>query len=185
MSQLLPESLFPPATIRPNSGPDSAPYSSQNWLVSTSALSLIALTFLESIHRLGSRALSTVQAGLTSGQWLALAAIVAGFMYVEGYRALQAKFAPLVVSRALEIGSRKLCVSTLVSAPLYSLSLIGAERRALVRAWLAVLLIAGAVWLVRGLPSPWRGLIDAGVAAALAWGLCALILEFARRARGR
>jgi len=184
MSQFLPESLLPPATIRPNAGPQSLRHTGRQWLVSTSALSLIALTFVESIHRLGSRALSTVQAGLTSGQWLALIAIVAGFIYVEGYRALQAKFAPLVVSRALEIASRKLCVSTLVSAPLYSLSLIGAPGRALLRAWLAVALIGCAVWLVRALPSPWRGLVDAGVAAALTWGLCALILEFSRRARG-
>jgi hypothetical protein len=152
--------------------------------VSAGAVSLIALTFVESIHRLGARAISTVQAGLSFGQWLALLAIVVGFLYVEGHRALQAKFAPLVVSRAFEIGSRKLCLATLLSAPLYCVSLIGAPRRALVRAWLAVALIACAVWLVRALPSPWRGLVDAGVTAALAWGLCALILEFSRRARG-
>lgn len=182
MSQLLPESLFPPATVAPNARAKPGRVTSRQRLVSAGALSLIAMTLLESIHRLGSRALSTVQAGLSPGQWLALSAIVVGFVYVEGYRALQAKFAPLVVSRALEIGSRKLSVSALLSAPLYSLSLIGAPRPALLRSWLAVALIACAVWVVRALPFPIRGLVDAGVAAALMWGLVALILEFSRRA---
>lgn len=185
MSQLLPESLFPPATVPPNAPAKSGRVTSRQRLVSAGALSLIALTFLESIHRLGSRAMATAQAGLSPGQWLAMIAIVAGFVYVEGYRALQVKFAPLVVSRALEIGSRRLSISTLLSAPFYSLSLIGAPRPALLRAWLAVALIACAVWVVRALPSPIRGLVDAGVAAALMWGLVALILEFARRTLAR
>lgn len=182
MSQLLPESLFPPASVAPNARAKSGRLTSRQRLVSAGALSLIALTFVESIYRLGSRAMLTVQAGLSPGQWLALVAIVVGFVYVEGYRALQAKFAPLVVSRALEIGSRRLCVSTLLSAPLYSLTLIGAPRPALLRAWFAVALIACAVRLVRALPFPIRGLVDAGVAAALLWGLGALVLEFSRRA---
>jgi hypothetical protein len=182
MNQLHPESLLPPTTLPPRVREPQLS-SSQQWLVSVGSLSSVALTFVEAIHRLGSRALATVRAGLTPGQWLALTAIVVGFVYAEGYRALQRKFAPLVVSRVLEIGSRPVRIHTPLSAPLYSLSLIDAPRAVLARAWLAVALIACAVCLVRALPNPWRGLIDAGVAAALTWGLCALLIEFSRRTR--
>jgi len=185
MSQLLPESRLRPASLRPvpRDAPAKAPYSMRPRPVAWVSVALIACTFVESILRLGSRAVSTVQAGLSPGQWLALIAIVAGFVYIEGHRALEGKFAPLVVSRALELGSRNLGTYAALSAPLYSLSLIGAPRRALLRAWLAVGLIVIAILVVRALPSPWRGIIDAGVAAALAWGLGALVVEFSRRLR--
>lgn len=183
MSQLLPDSLLPPADLRPAARDESAPSSIRERPAACVSVVLIACTFVEAILRLGSRALSTVQAGLSPGEWFALIAIVVGFVYLEGHRALRRKFAPLVVSRALEMGCQRTGTYAALSAPLYSLSLIGAPPRALLRAWLGVGLIVIAVLVVRALPSPWRGLIDAGVAAALAWGLGALISEFSRRVR--
>ena len=44
----------------------------------------------------------------------------------------------------------------------------------MIRSWSLVLAILGAVVLVGRLPVPWRGIIDLGVAAALAWGLVAI-----------
>ncbi len=45
------------------------------------------------------------------------------------------------------------------------------------RAWLGVALIVLAVLVVRGMPTPWRGIVDAAVAAALSSGLCAILAQ--------
>jgi hypothetical protein len=55
------------------------------------------------------------------------------------------------------------------------MSLVGAPRRTLARAWLGVALIVLAVLVVRSLPEPWRGIVDAAVAAALLVGLFAIV----------
>ena len=60
------------------------------------------------------------------------------------------------------------------------MSLVMDERRAMVRAWTGIALIVLAVIAVRALPSPWRGIVDAGVASALSWGLIALVIASAR-----
>ena len=54
------------------------------------------------------------------------------------------------------------------------MSLVGAGKREMIRSWSLVLAILGAVVLVGRLPVPWRGIIDLGVTAALAWGLVAI-----------
>lgn len=143
----------------------------------------VAATFVEAIYRLGIRALDTIEAGLTLEQWGWLVSAMVGLTYVEGYRALQQRFIPRVVERAFSLegsGNR----TQKMFAPLFALSLIGAERWVLIRAWFSVALIIGAVFIVRSLPTPWRGIIDAAVAMALLWGLVALGVQFvaARRA---
>ena len=60
-------------------------------------------------------------------------------------------------------------------APLYGLSLIGASRKETARAWAGTLAIVLAVLVVRSFPEPWRGITDFAVAAALAWGLAAIV----------
>jgi hypothetical protein len=56
--------------------------------------------------------------------------------------------------------------------------MVDAERRVLWKAWLSVALIVCAVLIVRALPEPYRGIIDAGVAVALSIGLGALIIGY-------
>lgn len=142
------------------------------------AVTGVGLLFLEAVVRLGARAVALVQAGLDGPEWLALVLVVALFTYGEGHRALERHFAPAVVTRALSAGTRLSgCLPVLV-APLYAMSLVGAERRALARAWAAVALIVLAVLGVRALPVFWRGVVDAGVASALAWGLVAIVVRF-------
>jgi len=144
----------------------------------------VALTFVEAVWRLGARALDTVREGLAAGHWLALIAIVLVLCYFEGYRALQRKFAPRVVARALEAGSQLSGCWPVIGAPLYALGLFGAPRATILRTWLGVAAIVGAVLIVRALPPVWRGIVDAGVAAALAWGLVALVVWFRGALRG-
>ncbi|HUF13925.1 MAG TPA: hypothetical protein VMN78_12545 [Longimicrobiales bacterium] len=132
--------------------------------------------------QLGRRALATLGGGLEPLEWLALALVSIGFLYGEGVRALQGSWVPRMVARAGELRSDSPRLHR-VLAPLYAMSLIGAERRRVVRAWLGLALIVAAVLVVRGLPEPWRGIIDAGVCVALLWGLVAIAREAVVRTR--
>jgi hypothetical protein len=139
----------------------------------------VAAALFEGIFRLGARALGTIRSGLEPTEWVALASAVVLLVYLEGYCSLQRRFVPQLISRALSLPDAR-DVTSMLLAPLYALSLIGAERRRRARAWVGLTLILGAVLAVRALPDPWRGIVDAGVAAALAWGTAALLARFFR-----
>jgi hypothetical protein len=134
--------------------------------------------FAEAIYRLSARALSTIDSGLTAPQWVVFAVAVSAFTVLEGHRALALRFAPKVVARSLALRSPDVAMPFKLLAPFYALALIGAPQPALQRAWVAVLLIALAVFAVRALPHPWRGIIDGSVAVALSWGLVAMGRQF-------
>ncbi|HVE82613.1 MAG TPA: hypothetical protein VND93_07185 [Myxococcales bacterium] len=136
------------------------------------------MAFAEAVARLGVRALHLVREGLSPLEWVALAGSVLLFTWFEGHRALHRRFVPAVVTRALQVGAGTRGVLGWLAAPLRTLSLWGAGRRELARAWLSVLLITLAVLVVRTFPMPWRGIVDAGVASALLLGLCSLVLRF-------
>lgn len=151
----------------------------RGWPAAAWALAPIAGCFVESIYRMGGRAARTVASGLTAGQTAILIILVAGFAWGEGFLALQRRLAPFVVRRAFTAGLPGWAIA---AGPLYALGLV--DRSAdVVRRWLGLGMILAAVVVVRMLPSPWRGLIDAGVATALAWGLVALLVETVRMAR--
>lgn len=144
------------------------------------AIGGVALTFVEAIVRMAARAVHLLGGEMDTPRWLCLIMVVALFCYGEGYRALQRRFVPHVVERAVGFSASASGCLTILSAPLHALSLVGANRRELARAWIGVGLIVGAVLVVRALPPVWRGLVDAGVAAALSWGLVALVTTFIR-----
>jgi hypothetical protein len=137
----------------------------------------VASTLVEASLRLGARAIATARAGLDVYGWAWFLASVVLFGYFEGERALRRRFAPFVVARAFEaalLGSPY----APVFAPLRALGLIGAPPVVLGRAWLGVAMIVAAVHSVSALPSPWRGIVDAGVATALWIGVLALAEAF-------
>jgi hypothetical protein len=136
----------------------------------------------EAISRLGARALAVVAAGLDAPHRLAFVVVVAAFAYGEGYLAMQRRFAPSVVARALDAGARSRGCFAVLGAPLHALTLVHAQRRELARAWLGVGLILTAMCVVRMLPDAWRGIVDAGVAAALSWGAVATSARFVHAA---
>jgi hypothetical protein len=151
------------------------------------AILVIAVTFLEAIHRLGARAFVHLAPGLSPGNWVAFAGLLAVFGYGEGWRALHCRFVPGVLARATAwtpelAGSR----GAVWLSPLRALGLVGASRRDRVYAWSAVAGIVAAVLAVRSLPDPWRAMIDGAVAFALAIGLGSLLVGFlARHTRGK
>lgn len=142
----------------------------------------VLLALAKAVIGLGGRGLQTLRGGLAPGEWATLVALVVLFVYVEGMRALQLRFAPHVVARAHALSADGPVIWR-VLAPLYSFGLVGAPTRALLRAWAGVAAIVIAVIIVRALPEPWRGIIDLAVAAALLWGTVALAILAFRRLR--
>jgi hypothetical protein len=114
---------------------------------------------------------------------VALVGWTATSIYTEGYKGFQKQFSPRVVARAqyLTAHPRPLHV---VLAPAYCMGLFHATRRRLIVSWAITLFVIAAVILVRMMPQPWRGIVDAGVVIALAWGTIALLYFAARGAAG-
>jgi hypothetical protein len=143
----------------------------------------VALLFFTAVLRLGARGVALIRSGLQPAEWALLAVLTAAFIYGEGVRALQQRYVPFLLARVNRLRGEEARTRHRLFAPLYALALIGAPRRTLLRAWAGTLAIAAAVLLVRALPDPWRGVIDFAVAAALAWGLAALLTEAWRALR--
>jgi hypothetical protein len=159
-----------------------------SWSVSSFGLAVHAFTLAEASYRLGERALGTVSEGLSLSAYAWLVLSIVGFGYGEGYRALHRRFVPHVLERAGELARRdKRGLLDYLISPLYLVCLVQAETRTVLRAWLGVVLIVCAVFIVRALPEPYRGIIDAGVAVALGVGLISLLsgyLAAIRKKRG-
>lgn len=140
------------------------------------ALGGVCLLFAAAVARLAARGLQTVRDGLEPGEWGALVLLVVLFLVGEGWGALQRKWVPSLIDRARALPARRGVVFR-VLAPLYGMSLIGAPRKRLLRAWAGTAAIVTAVLAVRTFPEPWRGMVDLAVAAALVWGLGAILVK--------
>jgi len=112
----------------------------------------------------------------------ALVASVVGMAWVEGYRGFQQNFSPRFAARAIALRDDPRPMTCLV-APLFCMGLVFATRRRLVAGWMLTLGIVVLVVAVRGLPQPWRAIVDAGVFAGLGWGLAATWVALARALR--
>jgi hypothetical protein len=129
--------------------------------------------------------LNTAQAGLYFG-WV----LVNG--YAEGYRGFQRGFAPRVVARAFHLAGHRAPGAPadptgalhVALAPAFCMSLFHASRRGLVVAWTVLLAIVVVVTVVRQVPQPWRGIVDAGVVVGLLWGAAAIVVFFVRALAG-
>lgn len=145
----------------------------------------VVTVLVEALCRLGATAarILTVHA-LTTGQLVLLAAWTVTIAYFEGYRGFQRRFSPRVVARALHLAEhgRPLHVAL---APLYCMALLHATRRRLIATWALVAGIVALILLVRQMPPPYRAIVDAGVAFALAWGAVSILVCLARGLAGR
>lgn len=146
------------------------------------AVAGVVLLFANAAYRLGVRGIATIREGLGPWEWAALALLTGLFVYGEGVRALERRYAPFVIGRVVRLREEPSAAYRLL-APLYALALIGARAGTLARAWGGMAAIALAVIIVRALPEPWRGITDFAVAAALAWGLLAIAREAWQRLR--
>lgn len=102
--------------------------------------------------------------------WLALAGSL-GFMgFYEGYKGFQKGFSPRVAARLLHLCSRPTALRVIL-APVFGMGFFHATKKRKIVTWCLTLGIIGLILLVRQLPQPWRGIIDAGVVLGLTWGL--------------
>ena len=97
--------------------------------------------------------------------------------YAEGYRAFQKKFSPRVIRRAYELSQYPKPLHVILAIP-YCLNLFHAENQ-WVR-WLFFLLLCILIAVVKMMPQPWRGMIDAGVVTGLGWGILSLLFLYVK-----
>ncbi|HLU68038.1 MAG TPA: hypothetical protein VKZ63_17260 [Kofleriaceae bacterium] len=138
----------------------------------------------QAIVRLTPLALEPIRAGGMAAWHGALYALSIAFnAYSEGYRAFQCKVAPRVVARALHLGERGRPLHVLL-APLFVTGLFHATRRRMITTWVFYAALIAVIVLVRQVPQPWRGMIDAGVVVGLLWGVLAILWVYARALAG-
>ena len=118
--------------------------------------------------------------------WLHLAVAVpwVGFMaYTEGYRGFQQRFSPMVVARGLHLVAHPKPLHVLL-APIFCIGLFHATPRRLKLSWGVLSAVVVLVMIVRQLPQPWRGVVDAGVVVGLTWGIVATLVFLVRALMG-
>jgi len=131
------------------------------------------------VWRLWPLALDAVRGGLSPVQWLALVLWVAFMAHAEGYRGFHKRVSPRVVARALYLPNAldpsRPKPLRLILAPFYCMSLFDASPRGVrvARSVFGGVLVL--ILLVRTLPQPWRGIIDAGVVIGLGIGIGSIL----------
>lgn len=107
-----------------------------------------------------------------------------GFMaYAEGYRGFQKRFSPMVVARGLHLIEHPRPLHVLL-APVFCIGLFHATTRRLKLSWGVMSVVVVLVMIVRQLPQPWRGVVDAGVVVGLTWGIVATLVFLVRALQG-
>ena len=134
----------------------------------------VVLLLGSAVYRMTPRALAAFTVPFGPLHWLALTACILFMSYAEGVRGFQQRFSPRVAARARYLREHPEALHV-VFAPIFCMGFIHATRR---RKFVSLALTAGIILLVLAvhrIPQPWRGIIDAGVVAGLAWGLVSLI----------
>ena len=158
----------------------------------TARLSLVGLwgiagvvaLLTQAILRLAPLAIEPARTGsLGLGHLAVLAAWIAVAGYAEGYRGFHQQFCPRVVARAQHLSAHPRRLHAIL-APAFCMGLVHATRKRLIVSWSVSLGVIGLIVLVRQLAQPWRGIVDAGVVLALAWGALMLVYLAARALAG-
>jgi len=134
----------------------------------------VALLLGSAVYRMTPRALAAFAVPFRWHHWLALAACILIMAYAEGVRGFQQRFSPRVAARARYLREHPQAFHV-VLAPIFCMGFIHATRR---RKIVSLSVTAGIIVLVLAVhrvPQPWRGIIDAGVVAGLAWGIVSLL----------
>ncbi|MDX1490867.1 MAG: hypothetical protein R3332_06240 [Pseudohongiellaceae bacterium] len=130
----------------------------------------ILLLLVYAIMRLGPMALELASFELHNTHWIALAFSILYMAYAEGYKGFHRAFAPRVVARAnyLSLNPKPVHVAL---APVFCMGYIFATRRRKLLSFGLSAMILSFVLIVRLLPQPWRGIVDAGVVTGLMFGI--------------
>jgi len=138
---------------------------------------VLLLTF--AIVRLGSVVLELGDYPLAAWQWGLALTWLLYMVWAEGYKGFHLAFAPRVVVRA-EYLARHPQPLHVVLAPLFCMGYIHATPRRRLLSMALTSMIIFFVLLVRMLPQPWRGIVDAGVVAGLMVGVASILYYLLR-----
>ncbi|MEM9055877.1 MAG: hypothetical protein AAGD86_00280 [Pseudomonadota bacterium] len=138
-----------------------------------------ALLLVVSVYRLATLAAASFEMPWHLGHQVLFVVNLAVMLWLEGYKGFQQRFAPRFAQRAVDLANR-CSVGEALAAPLVLMGMLYAPRRQLVASWLLTVGIVAVVLVYRGLPQPWRGILDAGVAAALLVGLIVTVVMTVR-----
>ena len=116
---------------------------------------------------------------MTALHWTLYVAWIAANAYMEGYRGFQKSFSPRVVARAHHLGKHPTPLRVAL-APVFCMAMFHAKKKNIIVAWCLFFGIVLLVILVRMLPQPWRGIVDAGVVVGLVWGTLSILVLYAR-----
>lgn len=127
------------------------------------------------IYRLVPTAMDALFLELRWYHWFFFACVLLFMAYAEGYRAFQKGFSPRVAARARYLGTHRNIFHTLF-APFFCMGYFHTTRRRKITSLSVTAGIIVLIVLVRLLPQPWRGIVDAGVVVGLGWGLISLAI---------
>jgi len=134
----------------------------------------VLLLLGSAVYRLSRMAVAAFDYDFGPVHWIALVVIVLLMAYAEGYRGFQQRFSPRVAARALFLKQHPRFLHA-VFAPFFCMGYFYAtpkRQRVSIALTLGIVVL---VILVRFLPQPWRGILDAGVVVGLAWGVLSLL----------
>lgn len=135
----------------------------------------VSLLIGSAVYRLTPLAVSAFSFAFTWYHWLFLGFIIFFMAYAEGYRGFQQRFSPRVAARARYLKKHPKTLHVLLG-PFFCMGYFHATRRRKTTSISLTLGIIVLVLLIRLLPQPWRGIIDAGVVLGLIWGLVSLLV---------
>lgn len=134
----------------------------------------ILLLLLFAVVRLGPMALELATLELQQLHWFALAVSILYMAYAEGYKGFHLGFAPRVVARARYLSAHPRPLHILL-APAFCMGYIYATPKRKLMSFGLTGMIVCLVLLVRLLPQPWRGIVDAGVVTGLMLGMASIV----------
>lgn len=117
--------------------------------------------------------------GLTTLQWVVLVIWVLFMLVAEGYRGFQKKFSPRTAARIKHLRDHPKALHVIL-APLFCMGYFHALRKTRIIAFALTFGIVLLVIMVKFVPQPWRGIIDAGVVLGLTYGIISLLILTAK-----
>lgn len=154
-----------------------------SWATWWGVLGFLAI-LAQAIVRLFPLAMEPISQGILSPwQWGLLIVSIVFNGYFEGYRGFHQQAAPRVVARGLALTDSRSRLHHLL-APFFCMSLFHATRKRLIVSWCLYVGIVLLIVIVRMLPQPWRGIVDAGVVVGLTMGAFSVLWFLVRAAQG-
>ena len=106
--------------------------------------------------------------------WVAMVLFGTILFYFKAYRGFQRIIAPRIAVRARYLRTHPRPIWLLL-APLFCMGFFHIIRRKQIITILMTVAMVTLIFLVRLLPSPWRGIVDVSILLALGWGALSII----------